>query len=312
MLPPALPVVSPAFSPPPCRILGVPDMRDVTRRVSRVAARNTGRPNEGGVHGARTGMSAPAGHGSLGTSPKSGPDRATRRTAATGIMLRTLLTGLLVPLLVSQPRVMMAEMKLGDDEFELEFGEGPIGLDLIEVRFPAGVPAAKQSSRVIIDAVKPGSQAEKAGQKFRLRPQLLLVAVNGQNVEGLPAKEVIKLVVSKKKEFDEYEGVPPLRLVFRDPLIFKEKLLNSDTGTTVQTQVGVMGSDKLIVNVTKVPEVCGAIRSQQGDVLEVKYTGYLAETMEIFDGSSINAQGNYFGDSSLYFVLNQVRFLAQC
>ena len=123
---------------------------------------------------------------------------------------------------------------------------------------------------------------------------------------------VSKFVVSKKKEFDEYEGVPPLRLVFRDPLIFKEKLLNSDTGTTVQTQVGVMGSDKLIVNVTKVPEVCGAIRSQQGDVLEVKYTGYLAETMEVFDGSSINAQGNYFGDSSLYFVLNQVRFLAQC
>ena len=264
------------------------------------------------MHGARTGMAAPAGRGSLGTSPKSGPDRATRRTAATGIMLRTLLTGLLVPLLVSQPRVMMAEMKLGDDEFELEFGEGPIGLDLIEVRFPAGVPAAKQSSRVIIDAVKPGSQAEKAGKKFRLRPQLLLVAINGQNVEGLPAKEVIKLVVSKKKEFDEYEGVPPLRLVFRDPLIFKEKLLNSDAGTTVQTQVGVMGSDKLIVNVTKLPEVCGAIRSQQGDVLEVKYTGYLAETMEVFDGSSINAQGNYFGDSSLYFVLNQVCSLAQC
>jgi hypothetical protein len=31
----------------------------------------------------------------------------------------------------------------------------------------------------------------------------------------------------------------------------------------------------------------------------------LADTMEVFDGTSINAQGNYFGDSTLYFVLNQ-------
>jgi len=46
-------------------------------------------------------------------------------------------------------------------------------------------------------------------------------------------------------------------------------------------QVGVLGSEKLIVNVTKLPDECGAIRTQQGDVLEVKYTGYLAETMEV-------------------------------
>ena len=32
------------------------------------------------------------------------------------------------------------------------------------------------------------------------------------------------------------------------------------------SQVGVLGSEKLIVNVTKVPEECGAIRTQQGDV----------------------------------------------
>ena len=30
----------------------------------------------------------------------------------------------------------MAEQKLGDDEFVIEFGDGPLGLDLIEVRFP--------------------------------------------------------------------------------------------------------------------------------------------------------------------------------
>jgi hypothetical protein len=51
--------------------------------------------------------------------------------------------------------------------------------------------------------------------------------------------------------------------------------------THTQCQVGVLGSEMLIVNVTKLPDECGAIRTQQGDVLEVKYTGYLAETMEV-------------------------------
>jgi len=118
------------------------------------------------------------------------------------------------------------------------------------------------------------------------------------------AKDVIALVVAKKKESDEFEDAP-LRLVFRDPLIFKEKLLNSESGAVVETQVGPLGSEKLVVNITKVPDQCGAIRTQQGDLIEVKYTGYLADTMEVFDGTSINAQGNFFGDNTLYFVLNQ-------
>jgi hypothetical protein len=49
------------------------------------------------------------------------------------------------------------------------------------------------------------------------------------------AKEVIKLVIASKKRADE-DG-ESLRLVFRDPLIFKEKLLNSEVGDVVATQV---------------------------------------------------------------------------
>ena len=30
-----------------------------------------------------------------------------------------------------------------------------------------------------------------------------------------------------------------------------------------------------------------------------------ARAGQVFDGSNINAQGNFFGDNSLYFVLNQ-------
>lgn len=54
-------------------------------------------------------------------------------------------------------------------------------------------------------------------------------------IPGMRAKEVIKLVIASKKRADE-DG-ESLRLVFRDPLIFKEKLLNSEVGDVVATQV---------------------------------------------------------------------------
>jgi hypothetical protein len=57
------------------------------------------------------------------------------------------------------------------------------------------------------------------------------------------AKEVIKLVIASKKQADQ-EG-ESLRLVFRDPLIFKEKLLNSEVGDVVATQVQGSGFRQL-------------------------------------------------------------------
>ena len=42
----------------------------------------------------------------------------------------------------------------------------------------------------------------------------------------------------------------------------------------------------------------------------MRYTGYLADEMQVFDGSSINAQGGYLGDLSLYFVLTIGQFYA--
>lgn len=167
-----------------------------------------------------------------------GGGSSSRRGAVRELLLRGFLFGLLRWQFASQPSA--AAEKLGDDEFAIDFDEGPresacvlaclvllhlqrnlapslthnpahlppalsiplslplsfsrspfchvasaVGLDLIEVRFPAGVPAEKQSSRVIVDAIKPGSQAETLGKKFRLRPQILLVSVNGQNIEGV-------------------------------------------------------------------------------------------------------------------------------
>ena len=46
--------------------------------------------------------------------------------------------------LTQQPRASVGAEKLGDDEFAIEFGDGPVGLDLTEVRFPVGVPPEKQ------------------------------------------------------------------------------------------------------------------------------------------------------------------------
>ena len=53
--------------------------------------------------------------------------------------------------------------------------------------------------------------------------------------------------------------------MFRDPLLFKEKLLNSREGSgAVSTQVGPGSTEQLIINTTYSPPVCGAVRSQQG------------------------------------------------
>ncbi len=48
--------------------------------------------------------------------------------------------------------------------------------------------------------------------------------------------------------------------------------LRRGAGSSVSTQVGVGSSEVLVINTTFVPEFCGAVRSQQGDLLEVKYT----------------------------------------
>jgi hypothetical protein len=66
------------------------------------------------------------------------------RRATTRVLLRTFLAGLLPLFLTQQPRASVGAEKLGDDEFAIEFGDGPVGLDLTEVRFPVGVPPEKQ------------------------------------------------------------------------------------------------------------------------------------------------------------------------
>jgi len=190
-----------------------------------------------------------------------------------------------------------------DDQYAITFGDGPLGLDVAEIRFPLNAPPERQSTRIIVRGLKPGSQAETLGKEKRLRASVLVVSVDGFPIEGLPGKVAIKALQDAKVKADS-EG-RGCTIVFRDPLLFKEKLLNSQQGSSISTQVGPQSSEQLVINTTFSPPICGAVRAQNGDLLEVKYTGYLADTMEVFDGSSINAQGGFFGDLSIYFVLTQ-------
>jgi hypothetical protein len=71
-------------------------------------------------------------------------------------------------------------------EFTVAFScsRGPLGIKVQELRIP------KQPSRVVVTAVDPRGQGIK--QDPRVRPGLLVTAVQGRSTAGVPAKQVIK------------------------------------------------------------------------------------------------------------------------
>jgi len=72
------------------------------------------------------------------------------------------------------------------EEFTVAFScsRGPLGIKVQELRIP------KQPSRVVVTAVDPRGQGIK--QDPRVRPGLLVTAVQGRSTAGVPAKQVIK------------------------------------------------------------------------------------------------------------------------
>lgn len=90
----------------------------------------------------------------------------------------------------------------GIDEYDVKF-EGGMGLGLAIEDF-----GKSGKYRVYVSRVIKGSQAERSS----IRVPALVVAVNGQNVEGLPKKIVVQLL----KEAQQRPGAPVV-VTFRDP-----------------------------------------------------------------------------------------------
>lgn len=96
-------------------------------------------------------------------------------------------------------------------EFTVEFENGPLGLDLQEVRFSAGY------SRLMVKGIKPQSQAEELQKRGVLRPQVFVKRVNGILVEGVEGESAIRLMQREKRQLDS-EG-KPLKLLLSPPAV---------------------------------------------------------------------------------------------
>lgn len=93
-----------------------------------------------------------------------------------------------------------------------------------------------------------------------LRAQLILVGVNGKNVEGMPAAAAIALVGAEKRAADA-AGLP-LALVLRDPLLFRQKLLNAREGGGVATQARAPPRACMCA--------CGCVRARSGRAADLR------------------------------------------
>jgi len=202
----------------------------------------------------------------------------------------------------SNPQIVTA-LNLDERQVTVDVSKGSLGLELKEVVY-------RRSFRVLIKRVLPGSPAAATEG---IDEGLILMNVNGQNVEGIPAKEVKKVISNAIKDS------PTLTLVLKDPLKFQEMLKDSESTavgeeitTTITPAIGDIPAQEVKMERSFVPELC-SMGAEEGDLLEIEFTGYIANNDgsvgNIFDGSAVKVNGREVsgrgGDSSVYFVLGK-------
>ena len=190
------------------------------------------------------------------------------------------------------------------DEFAVDFEPSePLGLTLKDLRvgFTTRVDgiSEKGTSRVLVADVVPGGQA--AANK-RIAIDMIVVAVNGENVEKESAKSVQDRLAKAKAEG---RGV---QVTFKDPFVFNESLdslaRNQKAMDPIATKIAPGGSKEaeqvLGVRRLEVPESCKR-NSQNGDLIEIRYALRL-EDGTLVDGMDLASR---LGDDSIQFVLGR-------
>ena len=192
-----------------------------------------------------------------------------------------------------------------------------LGIELGEVIF-------RTNRRIFIKSIAPDSIASTYG----IKPNLVLVSLNNQSTERTDRKGVQIMVERAISNGDD------LRFVFREPGAFQNQIRNMDSSSqTITTQVAPAGDttqrnangsvkfgekireqtdQKLSVSQLKPPLFCKR-QADIDDLLEISYTGTVLETGKLFDGSTININGNgsvpgRAGDITVFFVLGKQPF----
>lgn len=189
-----------------------------------------------------------------------------------------------------------------DDEFTLEFDNTkPLGLNLRDIR--VGTDGNILTSRVLVQDVIAGSQAAATG---RIRADMIVVAVDGVNVEKETAKTVTGRIGRIKSEGR------PVKVTFKDPEEFNDRLnmISSDMKkeeamATVSTKIAPGGTNETeqIISVKRleIPEQCKR-NAQTGDIMEIRYTGRLEDGVVFDDMAALSR----FDEDTYQFVLGKM------
>lgn len=207
------------------------------------------------------------------------------------------------------------DISIPASEFEGEGNSPSLGIELGEVIF-------RTNRRIFIKTVSP----DGLGAKYNIPQNFVLVGVNGESTERTDRKGVAIMVSRREKGSD-------LVLRLRDPGAFQTKANDLGEGEVITTQIAPAGDttqrrkdgsvkffeevteqtdQKLSIEQLKAPAMCRR-KAQTDDLLEISYIGRVLETGDLFDGSTININGNgsvpgRAGDISLFFVLGKQPF----
>lgn len=198
--------------------------------------------------------------------------------------------------------------------------EAFLGVELGEVEF-------RTNRRVFVRSVAPNSVAARYGAAFKV--DSVVVSVNGVSAERTDLRGV-RTVVRRALARGE-----DLVVVLRDPGSFQTQLRNLDDNAVATTQVAPGGDTTQYKQIGTVRYRPGGVTTEQtdqrltveqirpaqlcrrpadvDDLLEISYTGRVAETGTIFDGSTVtvNNKGSVpgrGGDVTVYFVLGKQPF----
>ncbi|KAL1507401.1 hypothetical protein AB1Y20_008243 [Prymnesium parvum] len=186
------------------------------------------------------------------------------------------------------------------DEFSVAFSpDEPVGLLLRDLRVGFETGTREGTSRILVSDVTPGSQADRSG---KVEIDNILVAVDGVNVEKAGVKQVMAMIASARSEGRT------ITITFKDALAFNTRLTDLPRGeewkmpiaTVVAPATDTQAAQVFAVKRLEVPDRCRR-NAQNGDLLEIRYTGRLADGT-VFDGMEL---ANRFADDSIQFVLGR-------
>ena len=225
-----------------------------------------------------------------------------------------------------------AAAALESDEYTITVEEGSIGIELEDIERFRNVGKRVQVKRLV-----PGGQAEMAGTVSKGD---ILVSVNGVSLEQEDVKKAYAVIASMPRPLvltlrqpgkftalltdprNAVEGAtvstsvapPPQQKAAATPFDnLAGATSSSSSSSSGGGEGGVGGGDdgasSQVVKVTRtnIPKECveGAAK---GDLLEISYTGRLAEDGMLFDGTAVKVNGRVNSDSTIFFVLGNQPF----